>query len=66
MRIKSITDNKDNITLITDTISLKTNFVLKNIYKIDFTINNTFGELLGFDKILIENKRNRINLLNYL
>ena len=58
MRIKSIIiDNKDNITLIADTISLKTKFVLKNGYKIDFNINNSFGELLGSDKILIENTK---------
>ena len=63
MRIKSIIDNKDNIALIADTISLKTIFVLKNGYKIDFNINNTFGELLGFNKILIKNAKES-NMLN--
>ena len=54
-RIKSIIDNKDNITLEADTISLKTKFIMKNDYKIDFRINNSFGELLGFEKIILEN-----------
>ena len=54
-RIKSIIDNKDNITLEADTISLKTKFIMKNDYKIDFKIDNSFGELLGFEKIILEN-----------
>ena len=56
-RIKSIIDNKDNITLEADTISLKTKFILKNGYKIDFTIDNSFNELLGFDNQMIENTK---------
>ena len=51
-RIKSI-DNKDNIKLEADTISLQTKFILKNGYIIDFNIDNRFGELLGFEKILL-------------
>lgn len=47
-------DNKDNINLTPDTISLKTKFELLNGYKIDFTINNSFNKLLGFDNILLE------------
>ena len=54
-RIKSIIDNKDNITLEADTISLKTKFIMKNDYRIDFRIDNSFGELLGFEKIILEN-----------
>ena len=41
------------MTLEADMISLKTKFVLKFRYKIDF--NNSFNGLLGFDNILIEN-----------
>ena len=33
-----------------DTISLKTKFTLKNGYRVDFNIDNSFGELLGFEK----------------
>ena len=28
---------------------------MKNDYKIDFKIDNSFGELLGFEKIILEN-----------
>ena len=56
-RIKSIIDNKANITLEADTISLKTKFILKNGYKIDFTISKSFNELLGFDNQIIENTK---------
>ena len=57
-RIKSIVENKDNIKLAADTISLKTEFILKNGYRIDFSIDNSFGELLGFEKIIIGNSTN--------
>ena len=28
---------------------------MKNGYRIDFNIDNNFGELLGFEKIIVEN-----------
>ena len=52
-RIKSIVENKDNITLEADTISLKTNFFWET--DIDFNIEYSFGELLGFEKIVVGN-----------
>ena len=36
-----------------DTISLKIKVIMKNVYKIDFNIDNSFGELLGFEKIIV-------------
>ncbi len=60
-RIKSIIenkgDNKDNISLEADTISLKTKFIIKNSYKIDFRIENSFNDLIGFDNRIIENTK---------
>ena len=52
-RIKSIVENKDNIKLEADTISLKTKFYSENGYRIDFNIDNYYGELLGFEKIIV-------------
>ena len=54
-KLKSIVENKDNIKLKADTISLKIKFILKNGYRIDLNIDNSFGELLGFEKIVVEN-----------
>ena len=54
-RIKPVVENKDNIKLEADTISLKTKFILENGYRIDFNIDNSFGELLGFEKIIVGN-----------
>ena len=42
-------------------ISLKTKFILKNGYRIDFYIDNSFGELLGFEKIIIGENANTEN-----
>ena len=60
-RKKSIVDNKDNIKLEADTISLKIKFILKNGYIIDFNIDNSFGELIGFEKIIISENTNTEN-----
>ena len=62
-RIKSIVENKDNIKLEADTISLKTIFILKNGYRIDINIDDSFGELLGFEKIVVGSSANVENTM---
>ena len=60
-RIKSIVDNENNRKLEADTISIKTKFILKNGYRIDIYIDNSFEELLGFEKIVVGNSTNTEN-----
>ena len=44
-------DNKDAITLEADTVSLRTSFKLTNGYKINFNIEKTFNQLIGFNNV---------------
>ena len=41
-------NDKNNIEISTNTISLKTEMLLKNNYEVDFRQNNSINSLLGF------------------
>ena len=58
-----IIKNTNNIKLEADTISLETKFILKNGYRIDFNLDSSFGELLGFEKIIIRSSTNIENTI---